>query len=357
MPKRNTPKSKRDTLRQHAKRKRAGESVFRARASTTQRTKPELWERVKAEVLAGSHGGRPGQWSARKAQLAVQMYKARGGGYIGPKDSDNSLVRWTEQRWRTKSGRPSLETGERYLPEAAIEALSDAEYAETSRRKRAGMRKGQQFVPQPPHIADKVAPFRHNSSQEYEDDTVQIVIPYGPGEKPELIVTRSRQPTLRPLHQPLVLLSFLQLDLQQPFEALSYIEDRLQAGRPLRRQQVLVVAMTNTIPPTEDEEAFQATFPVPGFHPRDMVIVSPIEFYWYEFAEDVRKHVPTLQWLSPAVLKQLNEDVQALRALRTVENWSRVWGYADYVPTSRRVTTRVETRKQLSAWSGKYIPF
>lgn len=130
--------------------------------TTAKRTDPKLWERVKAEVRAGDRGGKPGQWSARKAQMAVQRYKALGGGYLGPKDPDNSLVRWTQQRWRTKSGRPSLETGERYLPAAAIAALSDAEYAETSRRKRAGMKRGQQFVPQPLAIAEKVAPFRAN---------------------------------------------------------------------------------------------------------------------------------------------------------------------------------------------------
>lgn len=130
--------------------------------TTAKRTDPKLWERVKAEVRAGDRGGKPGQWSARKAQMAVQRYKALGGGYLGPKDPDNSLVRWTQQRWRTKSGRPSLETGERYLPAAAIAALSDAEYAETSRRKRAGMKRGQQFVPQPAAIAEKVAPFREN---------------------------------------------------------------------------------------------------------------------------------------------------------------------------------------------------
>jgi hypothetical protein len=130
--------------------------------TTAKRTDPKLWEQVKAEVRAGDRGGRPGQWSARKAQMAVQRYKALGGGYIGSKDPDNSLVRWTEQRWRTKSGRPSLETGERYLPAAAIEALSDAEYAETTRRKREGMKRGQQFVAQPVAIAEKVAPFRTN---------------------------------------------------------------------------------------------------------------------------------------------------------------------------------------------------
>jgi len=135
--------------------------------TTAKRTDPKLWEQVKAEVRAGDRGGRPGQWSARKAQMSVQLYKARGGGYLGPKDPDNSLTRWTEQRWRTKSGRPSLETGERYLPAAAIEALSDAEYAETTRRKREGMKRGQQFVAQPAAIAEKVAPFRTNGQPQY----------------------------------------------------------------------------------------------------------------------------------------------------------------------------------------------
>ena len=70
------------------------------------------------------------------------------------------VSRGTEQDWRTKSGKPSLETGERYLPAAAIESLTPAEYAATSRAKRAGMRKGVQFVEQPERIAKKVSRFR-----------------------------------------------------------------------------------------------------------------------------------------------------------------------------------------------------
>lgn len=126
------------------------------------RSDPELWEHVKATVKAGNKGGKPGQWSARKAQLSVMLYKRAGGGYIGPRDPNNSLTRWTEQDWTTKSGRPSLETGERYLPRAAIEALSASEYAETTQRKRAGLRRGEQFTPQPAEIAAKVAPYREN---------------------------------------------------------------------------------------------------------------------------------------------------------------------------------------------------
>ena len=126
------------------------------------RTDPELWEEVKAEVTRGSKGGMPGQWSARKAQLAVALYKARGGDYYGPKSPYNALAKWTREDWRTKSGRPSLETGERYLPAAAIAALTPAEYAATTKAKRAGMKKGQQFVPQPEVVAKKVRRYRRN---------------------------------------------------------------------------------------------------------------------------------------------------------------------------------------------------
>ena len=64
------------------------------------------------------------------------------------------------QKWRTKSGKPSGKTGERYLPTAAIKALTPAEYAATSRAKRKGTKKGKQFVKQPKNIAKKTARFR-----------------------------------------------------------------------------------------------------------------------------------------------------------------------------------------------------
>jgi len=132
--------------------------------STARRSNPKLWERVKREVTRGSKGGRPGQWSARKAQLAVALYKKRGGGYIGRKRRDNSLSKWTRQKWRTRSGKPSLKTGERYLPEKAIRSLSASEYGATTRAKRKGMRKGKQFVRQPKRIARKVRRYRRNGS-------------------------------------------------------------------------------------------------------------------------------------------------------------------------------------------------
>jgi hypothetical protein len=71
-----------------------------------------------------------------------------------------SLKAWTEQKWRTKSGKPSSKTGERYLPEAAIKALSPAEYARTTAAKRKGKAQGKQFVAQPKAVAKKVKPFR-----------------------------------------------------------------------------------------------------------------------------------------------------------------------------------------------------
>lgn len=105
-------------------------------------------------------GTAAGQWSARKAQMAVQMYKAQGGRYKGPKDSANSLVRWTRQRWRTRSGRPSHVTGERYLPEAAIRALSARQYAATTAAKRRSMLAGRQFSPQPRAISNVTRRYR-----------------------------------------------------------------------------------------------------------------------------------------------------------------------------------------------------
>ena len=74
--------------------------------------------------------------------------------------SQKSLKDWTKQKWRTKSGKPSAKTGERYLPEKAIKSLTPAEYAATTRAKREGTRKGQQFVRQLKSIAKKTARFR-----------------------------------------------------------------------------------------------------------------------------------------------------------------------------------------------------
>ena len=77
--------------------------------------------------------------------------------------SQKSLKDWGKQKWRTKSGKKSSVTGERYLPEKAIKALSSAEYAATTRAKRKGTKKGKQFVKQPKAIAKKTAKYRRYS--------------------------------------------------------------------------------------------------------------------------------------------------------------------------------------------------
>jgi hypothetical protein len=80
------------------------------------------------------------------------------------KKPQKSLRAWTKQKWRTKSGKPSTQgskaTGERYLPEKAIKALSDKEYAATTRAKRAATKKGKQVAKQPKKIAKKTAKYR-----------------------------------------------------------------------------------------------------------------------------------------------------------------------------------------------------
>lgn len=76
------------------------------------------------------------------------------------KKPQKSLVDWTKQKWRTKSGKPSSKTGERYLPSAAIKSLSSAEYAATTKAKREGTKAGKQFVKQPKKIAAKTSRYR-----------------------------------------------------------------------------------------------------------------------------------------------------------------------------------------------------
>jgi hypothetical protein len=76
------------------------------------------------------------------------------------KTPQQSLKDWGDQKWRTKSGKPSSKTGERYLPSAAIDSLSPAEYAATTKAKREGKKAGKQFVAQPKTIAKKTARFR-----------------------------------------------------------------------------------------------------------------------------------------------------------------------------------------------------
>ena len=129
------------------------------------RTNPKLWESVKKKVTRGSKGGKPGQWSARKAQLAVAEYKKKGGGYgkNSAKRRNTSLGKWTRQKWGTKSGKNSVvgkkATGERYLPKKARDALTNKEYKRTSRKKRKDTKKGVQYSRQPRKISRKTGKY------------------------------------------------------------------------------------------------------------------------------------------------------------------------------------------------------
>lgn len=124
------------------------------------RTNQKLWERIVKDVKKGGKGGKKNQWSARKAQLSVKIYKSKGGRYTGRKKV-NSLTKWTKEEWGTKSGKNSVigkeATGERYLPKKAIKALSNKEYSDTSRIKRRSVK---QYSRQPLKIAKKVKKYR-----------------------------------------------------------------------------------------------------------------------------------------------------------------------------------------------------
>lgn len=126
---------------------------------TAKKSNPSLWEKTVASVKAGSKGGDAGEWSARKAQLAVKQYKDAGGGYVGAKSSDNDLAKWTDQKWRTSDRSPS-EGKKRYLPDKAWDALSASEKAATNKAKAKGNAQGKQFVAQPKKVAEKTANYR-----------------------------------------------------------------------------------------------------------------------------------------------------------------------------------------------------
>ena len=116
-------------------------------------TDPELRVRLKNEITAGDKGGKPGQWSARKAQMLAREYEKAGGGYEGKgerTEAQKHLKKWTEEEWKTADGAPAEQsdgTTRRYLPKEAWEKLSPAEKKATDRKKRAASKKGEQFAP------------------------------------------------------------------------------------------------------------------------------------------------------------------------------------------------------------------
>ena len=113
-------------------------------------TKPELREKLKDEVMAGDKGGRPGQWSARKAQLLAHEYVAEGGGYKHPRDeTQQHLKDWGDEHWHTADGKPAIAGDEtsRYLPDEAWKKLSPAEKKATDKAKKTASKQGKQYVP------------------------------------------------------------------------------------------------------------------------------------------------------------------------------------------------------------------
>ncbi len=133
-------------------------------SASAEKTDPKLWDKVKKEITESDKGGKAGQWSARKAQAATKAYKEAGGGYKGKKSDDNHLKQWTDEEWDTKSGKKSGETGERYLPKKAREAVSKSEYDRSTKKKRADSAKGKQFSKQPADVAKKTAAARKSGS-------------------------------------------------------------------------------------------------------------------------------------------------------------------------------------------------
>ena len=112
-------------------------------------TKPELRNNIKNRIMAGSKGGKPGQWSARKAQLVAMAYRKAGGGYRGnPRKTQRSLKKWTREKWTTSDGKPAIRKGgtRRYLPASAWSRLTPAQRAATNSKKTSGSRQGNQFV-------------------------------------------------------------------------------------------------------------------------------------------------------------------------------------------------------------------
>ncbi len=113
-------------------------------------TKPDLREKIKAEILGGDKGGKPGQWSARKAQMVAHEYERQGGGYKQPPDEkQQSLKEWGDEHWTTADGKPAVREGgktARYLPEEAWAKLTPGQKRATNRKKLEGSEHGEQFV-------------------------------------------------------------------------------------------------------------------------------------------------------------------------------------------------------------------
>ena len=119
------------------------------KSNPEQYTKPELRDKIKADITAGDKGGSAGQWSARKAQMVTHEYERQGGGYKQPRTGEQqSLKQWGEEKWTTLDGRPAKRPGgtTRYLPAEAWGKLSDKEKAATNRKKQKGSAEGKHSI-------------------------------------------------------------------------------------------------------------------------------------------------------------------------------------------------------------------
>lgn len=105
--------------------------------STATKSDPKLWQQVVSEVRAGAVAGLANTWNARKAQLAVKIYKKRGGEYIGRRGAKNSLRQWTAEDWGYIDDKP----GNRYLPRKVRDSLTSSEKRDENRRKRSATRR------------------------------------------------------------------------------------------------------------------------------------------------------------------------------------------------------------------------
>lgn len=99
------------------------------------KSNPKLWERIKKSIKAGSKGGPRGKWSARKSQLLVRSYKRSGGRFKGKKSKNNSLTKWSREKWDYISPRSKRSKRGRYLPEKVRKSLTSAEKRTENRRK------------------------------------------------------------------------------------------------------------------------------------------------------------------------------------------------------------------------------
>ncbi len=137
-----------------AKAKPAAKAKKSSTSDSATYTKPDLREHIKEKVKQGDKGGRPGQWSARKAQLVASEYEKEGGGYTkgGPTAGQEHLKSWTEEKWQTADGKKAIQgkSTSRYLPKKAWDKLSPVEKKATDTKKKTVSETGKQFVANTP---------------------------------------------------------------------------------------------------------------------------------------------------------------------------------------------------------------